>query len=171
MIPLRASDTSSGSVRGFESRPTANLESLDVLVNLDHATDDWLLRLGLPTSGAVRVRIRRLHSRLYHLQPCKRAHPRSGCCQRHDLEAAIRQWYVRARVVTGWDSPAWRPASTCPVCEESNTLRIKLLEEYALCVHCYATWDSATIGLLADHIRAEAERRSNPDAPKEDAGA
>jgi hypothetical protein len=66
---------------------------------------------------------------------------------------------MQARIVTGWDSPAWSPDNTCPQCGERGTLKVRLAEHIAMCKNdaCRATWDETTIGLLADHIRAESE--------------
>jgi Zn-finger nucleic acid-binding protein len=43
----------------------------------------------------------------------------------------------------------------CPVCDVRRSLRVNLSLQTALCVECREVWDSTTIGLLAEHIRAE----------------
>lgn len=140
-----------GGSRGFESRPVARLEALDALVTIEHAAIAWLRKLGAPLDGTVVDWIRRLHA-LTHDLTADTERP-----TRRRIEADIRRWWTRARIVTGWDQPAWRPANTCPLCGEYGTLRIKWLDEIGYCVECAETWDPDTIGLLADHIRAEAD--------------
>ncbi|WP_157432593.1 hypothetical protein [Aeromicrobium sp. Root472D3] len=58
-------------------------------------------------------------------------------------------------MLTGWDSPAWRPNNTCPLCGVKGGLRIRLDHHTGTCMDCRQTWDPSTIGLLADHIRVE----------------
>jgi hypothetical protein len=81
---------------------------------------------------------------------------------RRDLERDVRRWWAQARVVTGWDSPAWRPDNSCPMCAEHGTLRVRLAEKVGLCTECRETWDETNIGLLADHIREESAAARPP---------
>lgn len=139
-----------GMTRGFESRPVARLEALDTLTSIDTEAGAWLRILqARHIPGTTTGRVRAVYART--LDP--NTEPRD----RRLLIADLRRWHTRARVVTGWDAPAWRPASTCPLCGEYGTLRVKWLDEVATCVQCGEAWDSDTIGLLADHVRAEAE--------------
>ena len=42
-----------------------------------------------------------------------------------------------------------------------RTVRVKEFDQIGFCTNCHETWMPATIGLLAEHIRAEsAERRT-----------
>lgn len=85
------------------------------------------------------------------------------CCAQHAIERDVRRWWTQARIVSGWDSAAWRPANTCPACEQRGGLRVRLAAEAALCIECRETWDSTTIGLLAEHIRAENFEDTQPE--------
>lgn len=60
-----------------------------------------------------------------------------------------------ATPLTGWDSPAWRPDNTCPLCSKHGGLRVRADATGATCVECGEAWDEAAIGLLAEHIRRE----------------
>jgi hypothetical protein len=82
-----------------------------------------------------------------------------------DVERDIRRWWTQARIVTGWDSPAWRPDNTCPLCGVRGGLRVKLADQSGFCTECGETWTPETIALLADHIRSEnAEDRAEGEA-------
>jgi hypothetical protein len=70
-----------------------------------------------------------------------------------DLAQLIYQWHATASVITDWQTPPFSPNAPCPVCNKNGTLRIKLAMQSAVCVSCKSLWNSATIGLLADHIR------------------
>lgn len=147
---------------GFESKPAAHLDAVDALTRVDRDTIRLLATLGLQPAVTAQEttadRVRLLHRLLAIVNPG----------QGRAITRAITSWYTHARVVTGWDEPAWRPASTCPACTEHGTLRIRRPEKLAACVHCGETWDPWTIGLLADHIRLEADlghtaRRTTPE--------
>lgn len=144
---------------GYESRPAAAIHSIDAFINIDRDAARWLRDLGEDDPLDTLACVRRLNALAAGMEPCKSRGRR--CCTRHDLEHDVRHWWVIARVITGWDSPAWRPDNTCPMCGERDTLRVKLVDHVALCVDCHETWDEHTIGLLAEHIRAESagERR------------
>jgi hypothetical protein len=70
-----------------------------------------------------------------------------------ELAQLIYQWHATASVITDWQTPPFSPNAPCPVCSKNGTLRIKLAMQSAVCVSCKSLWNSATIGLLADHIR------------------
>ena len=129
---------------GYESRPTARLEALDCLIHIDLEASRWVRDLGeddpLDTAGCVN----RLHG-------LARSHPESAHAIAHDM----RRWHTQARILTGWDLPAWRPDNTCPLCGVKGGLRVKLLDQCGFCARCGETWVPETIGLLADHIRGE----------------
>ena len=129
---------------GYGSRPAAHIEALDTLLRIDNAAARWLRDLGHDDPGNT-IRCVTLVGSL---------HPSAGDYQKaigHD----IRSWWNQARITTGYDSPAWRPDNTCPLCSERGTLRIKLANRAGLCVGCFEAWDESTIALLADHIRFE----------------
>lgn len=82
---------------------------------------------------------------------------REWCCRSHQIEADVRGWWRQARIISGWDSPTYRPFATCPVCSKRSGLRINLAAQTAVCVECRTVWEPATIGLLAEHVRLERE--------------
>lgn len=130
---------------GYGSRPTANLEALSTFVAIDHEARILLEQLSLTTSGTTQACVRRL------LDPARTDHA---------VQRELRRWYAQARVVTGWDTPAWKPDSTCPMCGTHGSLRVRWHEEVGLCVECRETWDPTCIGLLAEHIRLESALRA-----------
>lgn len=158
---------------GFGSKPAARLDALDAAARIDHDAQRWIMKLG----GRVEAiadsidLVRRLNGMAGSVERCMRRTPKRDpetsrivCCTWHEVEADVRRWWTQARIVTGWDSPAWSPDNTCPQCGERGTLKIRLAEAIGMCTNdaCRATWDQGTIGLLADHIRGEAEAEREP---------
>lgn len=142
--PSRAGDATLGGA--FGSRPAARVDALDTLADIERGVDD------------IAVRWFRLDARHMVEHDLRAIVGQLGRCDQETLEdiaRRIRKWVTRARVVADWDSPPWRPRATCPLCAMKGSLRIRLAERAAVCVACGETWDSATIGLLADHVRAE----------------
>lgn len=172
-----------GTARPASSRPAARLDGLDTAAQIDNAVDVWLNLLdvtdvrvsrtrpaGTPlTQSELRLqdsiaRLRRLGSLLPALERCGHHTPMRDlhtlaviCCPGHRLESDIGRWWTWARVVTGWDAPAWQPDSTCPLCGTRGSIRIRLDLGRATCVNdqCRETWDDTNLGLLAEHIRRE----------------
>lgn len=165
------SQEESGSQHG-KSRPAARIELLDTLILIDVEAGEWLDRLGytIPAnkidpntqltivgSGCI-IALSRLNGLYPSTDTCGRqSHPREKgepwCCARGHLSHDIRRWWYQARIITGWDTPAFKPRATCPVCDVTGSLRVK--PEGALCVECRSVWDAQQIGLLAEHIRSE----------------
>lgn len=157
---------------GFGSKPAARLDALDTAARIDHDAQVWITNLGgrvEPVADSIDL-VRRLHGRSASVVRCTRKAPRRDdnhkvvCCTWHAIEVDVRAWWTQARIVTGWDSPAWSPDSTCPQCGERGTLKVRFADQLGMCTNdaCRVTWDVATIGLLADHIRAESEATKVP---------
>lgn len=153
---------------GYESRPTIRVDALDTLARIHDEAACWVRWCGhdapgdkldhatgasLSGSGTIAC-VRLLGGLAPSLDPGVRG----------QLLADVRRWWTWARIVSGWDSASWRPDNTCPMCGERRTLRINLADEVAFCVkdQCRETWDASNIGLLADHIRAEADAEAQP---------
>ena len=151
---------------GYESRPAAALEALDTLIRIDLEAARWVRDLGEDDPGDTAACIRLLGSLMPSAHRCHRTKPvvvegKVTCCTWHAVAGDVRRWWTQARIATGLDSPAWRPDNTCPMCGVRGSLRVKLLEQVAFCTGCHDTWSEETIGLLAEHMRAEGavERR------------
>lgn len=156
------------------SRPAARIEALDTIMLIDDEAGEWIDRLGevipcdkynpdtqrpIRGSGTLR-RLKLVHTLHASLKTCDRARGKKDdngiwCCQAHHLEYDVRRWWHQARIITGWDTPAYRPFNTCPVCEHRGGLRINLQLQAGFCVECRSIWDHTQIGLLAEHIRTE----------------
>lgn len=130
---------------GFQPAAPMWLEPLDTLTLIDNEASMWVRRLGDDDPPTAKECVLRLHG-LWARQPDD---------VKARIERDVARWWTQARVITGWDSVAWKPDNTCPVCEQRRTLRVKLADELAFCVECRETWDRFTIGLLAEHIRLE----------------
>lgn len=134
-----------GGGSGYSSRPAASIEAIDTLMFIDDEAATWVRKLGEDDPGNTKACIRRVHA----------LHASQDGPTKADIERAVKRWWSQARITSGWDSPAWRPNNTCPVCEQRRSLRINLADQLGYCVECRALWDSTEIGLLADWIRLE----------------
>lgn len=170
------------------SRPAARIEALDTIMLIDDEAATWIHRLGdnppgdrhdhnaqpIPGSGT-RRRLDRLHGLQANLTRCRlrtgTKDPDTGtwCCTGHHLDHDVRRWWHQARIITGWDTPPFRPFNTCPVCEHTGGLRINFELHAGFCVECRSVWDPDHIGLLGEHIRREnAElNEDQPDDPED----
>jgi hypothetical protein len=144
-IYTRVAET--GARPGFESKPSARLDALDTLARIEAGTLDWLNRLNLKSPMVLTP-----SGPIFDLcRAVQRAAANAGPAMLGD----VRSWWITARTITGWDSPAWRPRSACPLCGNKGGLRIRFDAQTGHCTECGEVWDRATIGLLAEHIRAE----------------
>jgi hypothetical protein len=142
-----------GTPRPYASRPVSRIEAIDAFLRIDHDSAAWVRRLGDDDPADTAACVRRVVALAARETACSRRH--IGCCTVHDIEADVRRWWSWARILTGWDTPPWRPDNTCPLCAVRGSLRVRLAQHAGLCVDCWSTWGHDTIGLLADHIRAE----------------
>lgn len=142
------------------SKPTANLEALDTLIHIDNEAARWVRQLGHDDPGDTAACVTKLYSLAASAQFCRRDKPtiedrEAICCDVHRIERAMRRWWTQARIASGWDSSPWKPNNTCPACNERRSLRIRLDDQAGFCTNCRETWDSASIGILAEHVRTE----------------
>lgn len=146
---------------GFTSQPAAHLEALDVLVRIDIKASRWIRDLGEDDPATTEDCLRLLHGLHASAHRCGPRRRGKACCTAHAIEHDVRSWWTAARVMTGWDTAAWRPNNTCPACDHRGGLRVRL--DGALCIHCHETWTTDTIGVLAEHIRHENGEDATPD--------
>lgn len=161
---LEAQQASKGELSGTSpaSRPTANIDALDTYTHIDIAAARWIRDLGEDDPDDTIGCIRKLYSLAASAHYCGHTKPtidqttrKITCCTVHDIERDIRTWWIQARIISGWDTPAWAPNNTCPICAERRTLRIRPDDQTAMCTRCRTTWDRSNIGLLAEHVRRE----------------
>lgn len=139
------------------STPAARLDSIVTLIRIEAGAGGWVVnRCGQPLRATVEDNLRALVGYA----------PNLDSTSLWDLTDAARRWVTMARVTTGWEVPAFRPNNTCPLCGARGGLRVRVgdgvssQDSSAICVECAETWDAGSIGLLAEHIRAE-----NDDEP------
>ncbi len=161
--------TEEGGRPGFGSKPSARLDAIDALIRIDQGAVRWLHRL---TSKPVEPG----HTMRHHgdPRPAPRVDvdcPTEGIVRRlhstavgnDQVERDIRAWWLHARIVTGWDTPAFRPNNTCPTCGKRGGLRVRVDREantvvtFGLCVECKSQWtgEDGSFDQLAWHIRVE----------------
>lgn len=173
---LPSAATEEGPRAGFKSKPAARLDALDTAARIDIAAHRWVTDLGEQARNLDTIDlVRQLHGLAASAHQCGRRTAQRDpetkkitCCARHAIEHDVRSWWMQARIVTGWDSPAWTPDNTCPMCGTRGSLKIRLGDQLGMCTHdgCRVTWDHATIGLLADHIREESSAERKPAEQK-----
>lgn len=156
----------SGTTRGFGSKPSASIEALDFAVHIESRVHQ-LLR----SFDVVDKRLRNSHdlfpdtiSAVRHLGSL--VTPGEFTTTRDEAKE-IRSWWAGARVITGWDLPAFKPNNTCPVCGTRGGLRIKW--PTGICVECRTVWDEDHVGLLVEHVRVE--NHEDDDASEATVGA
>lgn len=144
---FQAAQTDVGGRPGYMSKPTARLDAIDTLAKIDAEAARWVQSLGKQYPGDTSLCVRLLGSLM----------PSADRSTRSAVEHDVKRWWTWSRILAGWESPPWKPASTCPLCAHRGGLRVRLDTRSAVCNACWETWSPETIGLLADHIRSEAE--------------
>jgi hypothetical protein len=134
------------------SRPPLAVEALSRHDEICMAVLRWCTSLRLDTRVSAESNIRGLVGAAGNLDQDTQA----------VLLAELRQWRRWAAVLTGWEN-LYRPARVpCPIvdCGKTNTLRINLTAQTALCQACSSTWsgDDGSIAVLADYIRRRTEK-------------
>lgn len=159
---LEAAPSASGDMSGAGpcSRPAANIEAIDTYADIDTEAARWVRDLGEDDDLDTIACIRKLYGLAASAHYCGKnkatiENRKVVCCTVHDIERDIRSWWTRARCASGWDTRAWAPNNTCPMCNERRTLRIRSDDNTAACTGCRETWDASNIGLLAEHVRQE----------------
>ncbi|HMO12004.1 MAG TPA: hypothetical protein PKB06_11010, partial [Actinotalea sp.] len=89
------------------SRPTARLAAIDTALAIRDDAARLLVRLLRASPASTTENLRRLASRAHELDP-------EGLAQ---LDAAVLRWWARARAISGWEAPPWRPHVRCMVCD------------------------------------------------------
>lgn len=134
------------------SRPSARLDAMDTYMRIDQAVYGWCKTY---------AEARRWDSLTSRLRALVGASLNIEDDEQHELAREARRWVTWSRVTTGWEVPARQPDNTCPLCGVRGGLRIRVgdgitsAEASGMCVSCGEAWDNSTIGLLAEHIRAE----------------
>jgi hypothetical protein len=128
------------------SIPPARLEAINASLMIDAGAGTWVIRVGLTIRDTTAGNIRSLVG----------AQTDSDTAE--EILRDLRRWYGWAATLSGWERAPWKPEATCPLCAERGTLRVHFARKAAACVACHESWTEDTIGLLADHIRDEADR-------------
>ena len=136
---------------GFQPAAPLWLEPLDTLTLIDDEASAWVRNLGDDDPPTTKACVSRLHG----------LWASATDDDKKRIERDVRRWWSQARICSGWDSVAWKPDNTCPMCSERRSLRVKLGDQIAFCVDCRETWDDTNIGLLAEHIRGENQDESD----------
>lgn len=149
VVPGEAYTEDDPGTRGsFESRPAARLDAVDRLIAIEAGAAMWCRRTGLALRETPAKNIRAMVG----------AAPTIGSDNQGALLHDLRAWRTWAATVTGWERPPDAPRVACLACERINTVRVRLHRKTACCLACGAWWDETTIGVLAEHIRANSER-------------
>lgn len=141
---VEPSSATQAGARGYESSPSARLDAVDMLRRIAIDAGVWLIDLGLPPRGDTAGNLRALVGSAMTDE------------QLRNIARDAARWVTWARIVTGWDVPAYRPNVVCPACAVRGGLRLRVDPVSAACVGCGATWGSdAEIAVLAECINGE----------------
>jgi hypothetical protein len=151
---LLETEETTGGGTSFESRPAARLDAINELQRIQRETAAWCVRARVSVRGTPTGNVRALVG----------AAALMGSTDQRALAADLRRWRTAAATITGWERPPVAPRTTCPICAARNTIRVRLDEKTGLCVACGETWDSETVGLLAEHIRLDGARTTRDAA-------
>jgi hypothetical protein len=155
-----SSTAESGARGGFGSKPSARLDALDALLRMDQEGVRWIHTLTSRPVGED-LSTEQLVRRVAALGR-----------DNDEVEKDLRAWWLHARIVTGWQTPAFRPNNTCPNCRKRGGLRVRVDREansvvtHGLCVECKAQWtgEDGSFDQLAWHIRVENSDFESADA-------
>lgn len=141
------------SAAGFESRPAAELEPINVMAMITEQSRVWANLLNVERStlkGLLHGLVGAQHSDIQLASVLK--------------DAAY--WVKRARQATGWDESPMTLNLPCPYCWKRHTLVITSDLMKAKCKNpkCNAEWDEMTIGLLGQMLTSNAEVETMPQA-------
>lgn len=147
-VPGRAEQVESGSgVPG--SRPPLHLEAISRHTVITVGAARWMWSLELTQRETVEANVRALVG--------------AAGAMDSDAQAALltelRRWRTWCAVLTGWETPPFRPHVACPVCDTMDSLVIRLDTSKAYCrdMDCLSTWDASSIGVLGEYIRRKTE--------------
>lgn len=140
-IRSAVSDDDAGA-SAFGSKPPTHLEALRLIDRIDRQSRQMEHRLGIAHVPGVRPRLSRIGG-LLGIEP----------------DPTVRSWWASARILTHWDTPAYRPqGAPCPQCWETNSIRIRFDDELAVCSECGTVWDreggteNGSLDLLGQHV-------------------
>lgn len=153
IVPICAgTDEPSSSIPG--SRPPLEVEALSRHDQISAAARIWCKQAGVAPRASTESNIRAVVGAFTLLDDT----------QQKTLLADLRRWSGWCRVYLGLEHIAPIPGVRCPLtdCQQLGTLRINLTTSHGLCTACGATWNTDTIGVLAQHIKINrtAERMS-----------
>ena len=139
------------------SRPTASIEALDTLEAITVEVTRLITYTGPRPRPDLEANLRGLLGTAASSDDDTQTY----------LAGLAERWLSRAKVLTGWEIPPWKPANSCPLCDARHSLRVRGItdiEVHACCVACGETWTPTTIGLLAEHMRWENGELDTPDS-------
>lgn len=143
VMPSRAAeDQAAAAAKVPGSVPPARLDAIDTLLAIEQGAARWCLstRTGLRDDA---------EGNLYALVGTASSLDQDTLVV---LVDEVRAWITRARVLTDWQTPAYRPHVQCPLCERRG-LRIRLSARSGCCVECGAGWGPEQIVALAEYVR------------------
>lgn len=141
---IEGSTAGAESAGGFESRPAANLAALDTLGTIEREAAIWVRAiLGAPAPTRLQSLLLTVAARSSVLTSQ----------QLRDLDVDVLRWWAHARVTTTWDTAPLKPHVPCMNCDRRGGIQVRMAPLAAVCLHCGAAWDTATIGILGNHIQ------------------
>jgi hypothetical protein len=148
----------SDSTGGYESRPAAALDAIDVEIRIEVQCATFLRGTGKAQHGGLEANLRLMSARMPTLTDKDIA----------EAQKLVRTWWVAAKIVAGLEERPQTPHIHCPLCDHVDTIRVRLdatsVTGIAWCKDCGEAWDEENIGLLI----AEIERRREIEESEDD---
>lgn len=139
----RQGDFSGGSAK---SKPAARLDAIATLARIDKQSRQLATELNVTGKG--------MAARLSAIAGALGTNPND----------TVRNWWISARCVTGWEEPTYEPDVPCPNvdCERRASLRIRPTEGIGSCIECGSTWGEENFATLGEYIKWASEHLTGP---------
>lgn len=139
MSPATTGDTTAA---GYESRPPAALEPINVMLLIRTELSVWCSILGVRGRKTLHGKLKALVSAAHTDQ------------QLTLLEREANNWVRRAKLATGWEAESFSLNQACPNCGRKHAISVTADLQWAVCKRCTTAWDPNTIGLLSQMLLA-----------------
>lgn len=138
-----AGSTAGTAASGYDSKPPGSLDAVDCLRTIRKQSRWWLRLLAASSTPDLGADLVTLASRAHELD----------ADDIRFLDRDVLRWWASARIATTWEEAPIKANVPCMVCSRRGGVRVCLNPLAAWCRHCGSAWDSATIGILGEHVR------------------
>ena len=145
MSPAVTGDTTAA---GYESRPPAALEPINVMLQIRTEAGVWCRILDVKKKRTLAGKLKGLVS----------AHHTDRQLELLEREASV--WVRRAKLATGWEAESFTLNQPCPNCFRKHSLTIAGDHQSAQCNRCGVSWPPHMIGIFTEMLIANETRET-----------